>query len=143
MQAELPKFEAMNVEVVVVSFVTPERLGRYLQHKPWKFKVLADPDRVFYRAFGLESAGWLRLLRPRVLLKYLELLVRVRVPSMAEEDVHQLGGDFVLNGGGEVIFEHRSQDPADRPSVEILLEAAGKCRSSGRQVRRRIEGGPK
>ena len=54
---------------------------------------------------------------------YFSLIFRGRMPRMARDDVHQLGGDFVLDRTGRVVFEYRSRDPADRPSVSELLEA--------------------
>ena len=42
--------------------------------------------------------------------------------------VHQqlmelLGGDFVIDGKGIVRFAYRSEDPADRPAMDRLLQA--------------------
>ena len=126
MQAELDKFRALGSQVLVVSFVDPERLTQYLKAKPWPFRFFADPSRVAYREFGLGIARWSQILRPRVIVKYLSLILRGRMPHMAQEDVHQLGGDFVLDRTGRVIFEYRSSDPADRPSVADLLDAVSR-----------------
>jgi peroxiredoxin len=122
-EGAMGEIQELGAEVVVVSFVTPTRLHQYLRRRPWPFLVLADPERAAYRAFGLESAGWLRLLKPRVLVKYLALIARGRWPRMAHEDVHQLGGDFVISRRGQVVFDYPSSDPADRPSVSRLLAA--------------------
>ncbi len=113
----------MGAEVVVVSFVRPDRLAQYLRVHPWPFTVLADPDRSAYRAFGLGRASWLRLLRPRVMARYLQLVWSGWKPEAAQEDVHQLGGDFVLDGSGRLVYSYRSADPADRPPVAELLAA--------------------
>ena len=123
MQDQLQEFRTVGVDIVVVSFVQPTRLTQYLKVRPWPFRFLADPDRSAYRAFGLESASWWRLLHPRVIGRYLGLILRGRRPQMAHEDVHQLGGDFVLDRTGRVVYEFRSRDPADRPSIEELLAA--------------------
>lgn len=123
MKESLEDFRRLGAKIVVISFVPPDRLAQYLAMRPWPFPVLADPQRHAYRAFGLESAGWARLVRPRVILSYIRLILRGRVPRPAREDVHQLGGDFVLDRHGRIIFEYRSQDPADRPPVSDLLKA--------------------
>jgi peroxiredoxin len=119
----LEEFRALGAEIVVISFVQPERLSQYLKAHPWPFRVLADPSRTVYRAFGLGSATWMQILQPRVIARYFGLIFRGRMPHMAHEDVHQLGGDFVLDRTGRVVFEYRSRDPADRPRVSELLEA--------------------
>jgi hypothetical protein len=126
-QAEYPAFQKLGAEVIAVSFVDSVRLGQYLKGRPWPFRVLADPSRAVYRAFGLGSATWRQLLRPRVIAKYFGLIFRGRMPRMAHEDVHQLGGDFVLDPAGRVFFEYRSRDPADRPSVSMLLDQVRRC----------------
>ena len=123
MSAEFDRFRGLGAEIIVISFVEPERLGRYLKVRPWPFRFFADPQRAAYRAFGLESATWLKLLRPRVIAGYFGLIFRGRMPSMAQEDVHQLGGDFVLDRAGQIVYEYRSRDPVDRPSVAELLDA--------------------
>ena len=123
MQSRLDEFCARNAEIVVITFVQPGRLAEYLHMRPWPFRVLADPERAAYRAFGLESASWWRILRPQVILKYLGLILRGWLPRPAHEDVHQLGGDFVLDATGRIIYSYRSHDPTDRPSVEELIEA--------------------
>jgi peroxiredoxin len=119
----LAEFQKLDAEVIVVSFVQPARLSQYLKSRPWPFRVLADPSRSTYRAFGMSSATWGQLLKPGVIAKYVSLIFRGRMPRMAHEDVHQLGGDFVLDRAGRVVFEYRSRDPADRPSVAALLDA--------------------
>lgn len=122
-QGRLDEFRARGAEVAVISFVQPSRLQAYLRLRPWPFRVLADPGRSAYRAFGLESAPWSRLFRPRVILRYLGLILRGWLPRLAHEDVHQLGGDFVIDTSGGIIYSYRSSDPTDRPSVDELLEA--------------------
>ena len=119
----MDEFRALGAEILVISFVQPQRLSQYLSVHPWPFRVFADPLRASYRAFGLGSATWSQLFRPRVIVRYVGLILRGRIPHMAQEDVHQLGGDFVLDGTGRVVFEYRSSDPTDRPSVSDLLDA--------------------
>ena len=123
MQERLSEFEQRGAEVVVISFATPARLDQYLKIRPWPFRVLADPERVAYRAFGLERASWAQLLKPGVILTYLGLILRGRRPKAAHEDVHQLGGDFVLDRPGKLLYAYRSSDPADRPDVSELIAA--------------------
>jgi hypothetical protein len=40
-----------------------------------------------------------------------------------EEDLLQLGGDFILNRSREIVFAYRSADPTDRPPIADLLAA--------------------
>jgi hypothetical protein len=65
------------------------------------------------------------MLQPGPLFRYLRLVFRdgrLRRPYKGE-DVLQLGGDFVLDGRGRVVYAYRSAEPTDRPSVQELLRA--------------------
>jgi hypothetical protein len=39
-----------------------------------------------------------------------------------KDDIYQSGGDFLIDRDGNVLFAHRSRDPADRPTAAELLE---------------------
>ena len=38
------------------------------------------------------------------------------------EDVLQLGGDFILSSDRRLVYAHRSNDPADRPTARDLVK---------------------
>ena len=124
-------------EVVVISFEPPERLPTYIDAHGWRFPVVSDPSRESYKAFGLGSADWRTLLGPKVVLKYAALLARGYRPRATDSDVRQLGGDFVIDAGRRIVFGHRSNDPADRPSAKVLLRA---LRASSADPRREAGG---
>jgi AhpC/TSA antioxidant enzyme len=119
------EFRALGAEVLAVAATPPGLLAAWLREFPQPFLVTADPDRTAYRAFGLGRTSWGAFFRPRVLFHYLRLIARGWAPrrTSAGADVLQLGGDFVLDGGGRVVFAYRSADPTDRPAVEELLRA--------------------
>ena len=120
-QNRLPEFDRLGAKIVVISFVAPVRLRQHLSSGRWSIRMLADPDRKAYQAFGLQRATWSQLLRPRAMVVYLKLMLRGRMPRRPQEDIHQLGGDFILDSTGRIAYEYRSQDPADRPDPAELL----------------------
>lgn len=133
MDAARERLAAAGCSVLVVSQAKPEVLSLYLSRRAWGVPVVCDPDRVAYRAFGLERTSWLTFFRPRVLWGYFRGMLRgygVRMPY-AGEDVMQLGGDFLLDKLGRVVLAHPSADPADRPSVGALLGAIRSARPMG------------
>ncbi len=133
MRARYDEIRALGGEVIVVSFEPASRLSMYIEDHGWPWQVVADPERAGYAAFGLTSATWGAMLRPRVMVKFIQLLrrgLKLRRPS-PHVDVLQLGGDFVLDGDRRVVFAHRSTDPADRPPVEALTTALRKLAGSG------------
>jgi peroxiredoxin len=117
--------------VLVITQARPELLAAFVQEQATPFPVVADPQRTAYRAFGLERTTWARMLRPRVLLGYLRLALRGWRPQKPKqgEDVLQLGGDFVLDGNGRLVYAYRSAEPTDRPAISALLQAVRQAAS--------------
>lgn len=74
-----------------------------------------------YQAYGLERSA-LRTWSPRTIWYYVRRLAAGARLQRARGDPYQLGGDFVVDTNGIVRLAYRSRDPADRPSVERLLE---------------------
>jgi peroxiredoxin len=112
------------VNVLVVSQAQPEVLAAFLHKEPLDFPAAADPERAAYRAFGLERTSWAAFFRPQAVRRYLSHLVHGWLPQGLQrgEDVLQLGGDFILDGDGRLVYAHRSSEPTDRPPAEALLQ---------------------
>ena len=122
MQAARDELQRRGVAVAVVSFAEPEKLARYQERHRWPFAIFADPRREAYRAFTLKRLSWFRVFSPATLKRYWKLLREGRVRAdYGGEDIYQGGGDFVLDRAGNILFAHRSKDPADRPAVRELL----------------------
>jgi len=119
------EFAARGCSVLVVVQAKPGFLTHYLTRRSYGVAFASDPDRVAYRAFGLERTPLRTFLRPRVLLGYLAGMLRGYAPRKPYrgEDVLQLGGDFVVDQAGRTVFAYRSQNPTDRPAVSRLLAA--------------------
>jgi len=121
----LEDFSKKGAAILFVVQAKPPVLERFLKEFPQPFAMACDPDRNLYKEFRLERVSWLTFFRPKVIWGYLRLMFRgqkVRAPY-TEEDVQQLGGDFILNQTGKVVYEFRSQDPTARPTMNELLDA--------------------
>jgi AhpC/TSA antioxidant enzyme len=119
------RFKAAKCGVVVISQGKPQVLAHFEKRNGFLFPVLGDPDRVAYKAFGLERVRWWTFLFPWVLWGYLVRILTGTLPKMPyqSEDVTQLGGDFLLDQTGKVLWSFRSADPSRRPSVDEMLKA--------------------
>ena len=115
-----------------ISFEELPRIAQYTADAPFAWPILSDPSRETYQAYGLGSASFARTwLSPRTGAFYLRALVRGQRLRWPRADPSQLGGDFVIDPQGFVIFAHRSAEPADRPTVAKLLaviDGAAHCR---------------
>lgn len=124
MRRQHAEFDRRGVKVAVISFAKPAKLVRYQEHHQWPFTMLADPERRAYQAFALKRLSWFRVFSPAALKLYWKLLRGGMKPEHYEgDDIYQSGGDFLIDGNGNILFAHRSQDPADRPSAVKLLQA--------------------
>ncbi len=85
------------------------------------FEFLLDPERIVYRSYGLERS-FARSWTLRTLWVYIKLLTSGRKWRGIQGDANQLGGDFLIDRDGTIRLAYRSHDPADRPSIEKLLE---------------------
>ena len=118
------EFDRRGVAIAVVSFAEPAKLSYYQQQHHWPFIILADPDRSAYRLFALTRLSWFRVVSPGTLKLYWKLLRDgMKREDYGKEDIYQTGGDFLLDREGNLLFAHRSHDPADRPAGEQLIQA--------------------
>ena len=118
---------------MTASFATPERLRSYQEIKQWPFPLYADPDRKVYEAFELRRLSWWKLFGPRVVLKYLKLLFKGgRLQRTPGDDIAQGGGDFLVTIAGGLMYEFRSDDPADRPTIKELKKAVERLPKRGK-----------
>ena len=109
---------------VFVAFDEPERLRDALLHGvEVPYPVLVDRDRAAYRAWGLGRGSLLTVWGdPGVWRRYASEIVggaRLRRPG---SDTLQLGGDFVVDARGTLVYA-RPQRRDDRPPVAELLRA--------------------
>lgn len=129
MREQHGEFLRRGVTVAVVSFAEPATLVQYQEHHRWSFIMLADPERRAYQAFALKRLSWFQVFSPAALKLYWKLIRGGMKQELYQgEDIYQSGGDFLLDGAGNILFAHRSQDPADRPAAARLLAAIDSLR---------------
>jgi peroxiredoxin len=119
------EIKALGGDVLVVSFAPPAKVASYLARGSLPFPVVSDPTLAAYRAFALGRTSWLAVVKPAVLWRFLKMMVRGWLPRKPskDEDLLQLGGDFVLDRDRRIVYAHPSREPTDRPSNATLLGA--------------------
>lgn len=121
------QFKKAGCGIVVVSQGKAEVLAHFERKNPMPFPVTGDPERAVYKAFGLTRTSFLTFLMPWILWQYVVKVFTgtpVRVPYLSE-DVTQLGGNFLLDQAGNVLWQFKSKNPTRRPSVDEMLKAVG------------------
>jgi len=98
---------------------------------------LADPERILYRALGLERGSFLQLFGPRVLWRAGAATLRGHHPGRKDGDLWQMPGVFLVRDG-RILAAFRPRDLADKPDYLAIAPrlrqapAANIHRSSGR-----------
>lgn len=118
-----------EVDVLVVTFEMPERARKYADESELPWPLLIDTDRSLYRAFGMDRADSWTVFGPRSWIGYIALLLRGRRLKKPTGDVHQLGGDVLIDPKGIVRYHYVGDGPIDRPSVGQLLARVVDCQS--------------
>jgi AhpC/TSA antioxidant enzyme len=124
------RLEAAGAAVLFVVFDEPELVRQtMLAGLDLAFPVLVDGDRSTYAAWGLRRASPLRIWAdPHVWGRYLRVALGGERPTRFGADTLQLGGDFVIDGAGVVVYA-RPQRTDDRPPVAVLLRAVEEAAS--------------
>jgi hypothetical protein len=112
---------ALGLRIVVVTFESRERAEAYVQEADLGWPLLVDQQRVLYRAYGMGRGRWTAIWGPATWWKYAQLVARGRRPRRPTDDVHQLGGDVLVDPMGRIALHHVGKGPADRPGVEAIL----------------------
>lgn len=121
----LPSITEQGGTVLVITPSQSSDLQAVLAEHPLPLMMVSDPTRDLYRAFGLMRGSATMFFSPRIIGSYLRKMWqgwRIRKPRKGE-DLLQLGGDFVLDSHHRLTYAYRSQDPADRPPVQDILQA--------------------
>lgn len=87
--------------------------------------ILVDPALAAYRAAGLRR-GRVEILSPRLPFHAIRAIRSGSFQSTVQGDPWQLGGVFVIQTNGELLYRHASRDAGDHAPVgEILSSLAG------------------
>ncbi|KAK2883699.1 hypothetical protein Q8A67_017336 [Cirrhinus molitorella] len=121
----LKLLDAQSLRVLVVSCGSLEGAMFWLDQTGYGFDMLLDAERAVYQAFSLGSSIS-KVMKFKLMLHYSEILVNRKLPEVPPQfigDLFQMGGDFVVDQDGKVIFSYRCKSPVDRPSVTQILAA--------------------
>ena len=114
------EINALNTNVVAVSFGTAFWARAWLTETQAPFPILLDPEKKSYRVYGLERSAW-KAWGPKNLWYYAKALAQGEKLQEKRGDTDQMGGDFIVDANGIVQFAYPSKDPTDRPHMESVM----------------------
>lgn len=123
------RFRAAGTEVTLIGMGTPRHAAWFRGRYAPGLTILADDDRVSYRAMRLKVGSAMDLVGPKSVLGGMRHAARSGVmQGRPVGNVAQLGGALVVAPGGEVLLEQRARDAADSAEVGALLAAVAASR---------------
>ena len=86
--------------------------------------LLLNPEKTFHHHLGC-----LRSIRKTWNLHTMQLYAEEKIAGIPSavgklysgDDLHLMGGDFILNSAGVVLYAYHQRDTRDRPNVSTLL----------------------
>lgn len=126
LDAEAARLLASGVHVLVLSFNSHGDAVRWQEDAGSRFPHLTDDNRAVYAALGLPRS-YLGSWGVEAISHYADRALHKAQSTGApavEQDLQQLGGDFLLSSEGVVQAAWPSTTSQDRPSVAQILEAA-------------------
>ena len=120
LRSYVAELEALLTRVVLISFGSTLGAKTWLEETKAPFLILLDPQRIAYRAYGLERS-LLRSWEPKVWWHYARLILAGQRWRGIQGDSSQLGGDFIVDQNGIIRLAYSSHDPTDRPTISQLM----------------------
>ena len=110
------------MKIAVVTFENNFLARGYVAETALTWPLLVDDTRETYRKYGMLTASFWDLWGPKTWWVYLRLLMKGERLRKSEGDICQRGGDVLVDPYGIVTLHHVGAGPADRPSVESILD---------------------
>jgi hypothetical protein len=124
LQGARSEFQAAGAQLVLIGQATPRHAAQFRRRQGIQLPVLADEERVSYKAVGAKMAGVTDLFGPKVIAKGMVTGARHRIiQGRTIGNSAQLGGAVVVDPDGRVTWSHISRDAGDNASPEEILTA--------------------
>jgi hypothetical protein len=118
------RFDEAGAALVLIGMGTPRHAAWFRRTYAPSLTVLADEDRVSYKAADMAVGSVAELVGPQSVLGGVRHALRSGVvQGRPVGNVAQLGGALVLARGGHELLLHRASNAADTAEPETLLEA--------------------
>ena len=85
-----------------------------------------DQEKKLYHYFGMFSASFLDIWGPKTWYAYARALLRGQRLQKSHGDIHQRGGDVLIDPEGIIRMHYVSSGPGDRPDIKPILDCIEK-----------------
>lgn len=121
-------FKAAGVDLVLIGQGTARQAAEFRRRQGVQLPLLADHDRVSYKAAGTKVGGVTDLFSPQTVAKGILATARTRrTQTRTIGHPTQLGAAIVVAPDGRIVWSHMAQDASDNASPEEILAAIPKA----------------
>lgn len=124
--------EKNGVSIVAVVPTDSSQIKQFLNiYGPYPFQILGDPRQNAYKTLGLRKVSIAKSLK--IITEYVfsgrirEIFpkdvdqMRIIKKAMLSQDVYQLGGTWLIDQSGKVLWEHIDSEPSDHAAITTIL----------------------
>ena len=112
-----------GLEVALVIMGDAEDAKRFRESLGLSYAVFADPRQEAYRAFDVPHGNLWQVAGPHLWWEGLKALVRSGI-GRPRGDLMQLGGTYLIDTQGRIVWSHRPASSAEFPQIDDILFAA-------------------
>lgn len=127
LRARRSYLDKRGIRLVLVHMAADEEAGKLFSRYGLGDVIrISDPERKFYRAFGLQEGDWGQILGPRIWWRgFQAAILRGLGWGKPRGSVRQLPGVFLIHKG-RVVLDFRHETSADRPDYDRMAESVGR-----------------
>jgi peroxiredoxin len=124
LQGAADQFAQAGANLVLIGQATPNDAADFRRQFKLELPLLADEQRVSYKAIGARYAGISGIFGPKIILRGLQVILGQRVRQGKTIGASNLlGAAAVIAPDGEVLYEHLARDVSDNAPPEEMLAA--------------------
>ena len=124
MNRDRERFAEAGAPLILIGQGTPGNAAAFRRDFDLDIDLLADTDRLAYKAAGTKVGGFRELVGPTMVVRGLGRALRSKVvQGKTVGHPAQLGGLMLVTPGGEVPWAHLSTDASDYPPSDEVVEA--------------------
>lgn len=123
MRREKALYEAAGLQIVLIGLGVPEKAREFRDALALPFRVLCDPEKASYQAFGLlRRLNLLREVNPLSAWHFVANATRYGVAG-TKQDMLQLGGVFIVDSSSTVRYVFESVRASEQPNTADVLRS--------------------
>ncbi|MCB9479714.1 MAG: AhpC/TSA family protein [Deltaproteobacteria bacterium] len=121
LEAAIEKYHDAGAELLVVIQSTPATMELYQQKKPYKLRVIPDPDRRLFELYGVQIATWGEYVNPAGMGASLKATFKGYRHGKWDGVERQKPGAFLIDTDGRFMLVHYGRGVSDNLGDEEML----------------------